>query len=534
MTTKGSALPEKASKSIVVKTKKERDKEKEARAKERWMEIFWAVCDIHWGRIICDAGSYMKSPTAQRHQAIAGLARETTWLLEAAPIRNHLSDISGYLNILSKLIPECKTDEHGRFILPLPPGYEEGEGFEGDIDCYRQWSEACQIPQQGHPWGLFSRRVVERIIGKGPVQADIGYDMLPVVNRLSQLRRNIGDVIHDDDGQIYRVGEETPPLRVMTIEIRYSNEAQTYHNKVYDCMINGFSKTELSETGDTVLDAEEAGLQDIKWHRSRRRLSLLAFSPLLDKFIRKLSSRKELGRDMKGLLSGADRGFSVLWAATSGKDSTKTIPATRAAQATYLAKDCPRLRYLVRIMDRMGAFDKPASESTQKGLPRFLVLCRWPLLAWLVEMFLVAMGIKYRRIHPGLFPQTRVNIVASFNSPESEATVLLTTYSCDSLGLNDHRAFSNLVLMEPDQHINGQFQAIDRIHRIGQTQPQRVWILFMEHTINRYIDYKNFEKILPQIAGEQHQDFAPKLEELRQSRSLDLDLGGTVTAADFA
>lgn len=95
-------------------------------------------------------------------------------------------------------------------------------------------------------------------------------------------------------------------------------------------------------------------------------------------------------------------------------------------------------------------------------------------------------------------------------------------------------AFSNLVLMEPDQHINGQFQAIDRIHRIGQTQPQRVWILFMEHTINRYIDYKNFEKILPQIAGEQHQDFAPKLEELRQSRSLDLDLGGTVTAADFA
>jgi hypothetical protein len=110
-TNKGIVLPEKASKSKVVKTKKEIDKEKEARAKERWMEIFWAVCDVHWGRIICDAGSYMKSPSAQRHQAIAGLARETTSLLEAAPIRNHLSDISGYLNILSKSIPECKKDE---------------------------------------------------------------------------------------------------------------------------------------------------------------------------------------------------------------------------------------------------------------------------------------------------------------------------------------------------------------------------------------------------------------------------------------
>ncbi|KAJ5911705.1 uncharacterized protein N7473_001008 [Penicillium subrubescens] len=118
----------------------------------------------------------------------------------------------------------------------------------------------------------------------------------------------MGDVIHDDNGQIYRVGEETPPLRVMTIELQYSNEDQTYHNKIYECMINGFSKSELSETGDTILDAEEAGLQDIKKHRSRRRLSLLAFSPSLDKFIRKLASKEELGRKMKGLLSGVDRG----------------------------------------------------------------------------------------------------------------------------------------------------------------------------------------------------------------------------------
>ncbi|GLI77524.1 hypothetical protein PoHVEF18_005814 [Penicillium ochrochloron] len=529
-TTRGSTLPEKANKSKVVKTKKELNKEKEARAKERWMKIFQAICDIHWGRIICDVGSYMKSPTAQRHQAIAGLAREATWLLEAAPIRNHISDISGYFNILSKFIPGCKKDEHGRFILPLPPGYEEGEGFESDIDCYQQWSEVCQMPPQGRPWGLLSRRVIESIICKGPIPADVGYDTLPIINRLSELRRSMGDVIYDDDGQIYRVGEKTPPLRVMTIELRYSNEAQTYHNKVYKCMIEG---PNMPETDDAILDAEEVGLQDIKRHRSRRRLSILGFSPLLDKFIRKLAGQEELGHYIKGLLSGADKGFSVFWAATSGEKSTKTIPSTRAAQATYLAKGCPRLRYLVRILDSMGVFDKPAPGSDPKSLPRFLVLCQWPLSVWLVEMFLVAMGIKYRRIHPGLLPQNRVDIVASFKSAESEARVLLTTYRCGSLGLNDHRAFSNLVLMEPDQHINGQFQAIDRIHRIGQQQPQRVWILFMEHTINRYIDYKNIEKILPQIAGEQHHNFAPKIEELRQSRPSDLGLRDAATGTEL-
>lgn len=44
----------------------------------------------------------------------------------------------------------------------------------------------------------------------------------------------------------------------------------------------------------------------------------------------------------------------------------------------------------------------------------------------------------------------------------------------------------------------------------------------MEHTINRYIDFKNVEEILPQIAGEQHERFAVKLEELRQSLLSDL------------
>jgi hypothetical protein len=110
----------------------------ELRAKARWMEIFLAVCDVYCSRIICDAGSYMKAPTARRHQAIIRLTQETTWLLKATPIRNRLSDISGYLNIFSKFIPEYKKDEHSHFLLPLPLGYKEGESFESDINCYQQ------------------------------------------------------------------------------------------------------------------------------------------------------------------------------------------------------------------------------------------------------------------------------------------------------------------------------------------------------------------------------------------------------------
>ncbi|KAJ5363984.1 SNF2-related protein [Penicillium cataractarum] len=133
------------------KTKAEREKEKKARAKQRWMEIYKLVSSIHWGRIICDTGSYLKSTFTQRHHAIAKLTRESTWLLDAAPIRNNLLDTLGYVSILSKSIPECKKFGNGRFILPLPPGLEEGERLENTIDYYRKWSEIDQIPPEARP-----------------------------------------------------------------------------------------------------------------------------------------------------------------------------------------------------------------------------------------------------------------------------------------------------------------------------------------------------------------------------------------------
>lgn len=142
------------------------------------------------------------------------------------------------------------------------------------------------------------------MIDKGPVRADIGYDILPINHHLSELRRSMGDVIHDDNGETYEIGGNAPALCMMTIELRHSTGAQTYHNQVYKCMINGPSEAEMLD--DTVLDSEEDDVQNTKRNRSHHRLSLLAFSPLLDKFIRKLGQTEDLGQDIKGLLSGED------------------------------------------------------------------------------------------------------------------------------------------------------------------------------------------------------------------------------------
>lgn len=57
---------------------------------------------------------------------------------------------------------------------------------------------------------------------------------------------------------------------------------------------------------------------------------------------------------------------------------------------------------------------------------------------------------------------------------------LVTTFNCGSIGLNLHDHCSRVVIMEPALNLNTLFQAIGRIHRLGQMEPQWVWI-FRSH-----------------------------------------------------
>jgi hypothetical protein len=45
--------------------------------------------------------------------------------------------------------------------------------------------------------------------------------------------------------------------------------------------------------------------------------------------------------------------------------------------------------------------------------------------------------------------------------------------------------------------VNGAFQAVGRVHRLGQRNPQRAYLLVMDHTCQRVQEYNNMMKHLP-------------------------------------
>ncbi|KAJ5589471.1 hypothetical protein N7537_012149 [Penicillium hordei] len=124
-------------------------------------------------------------------------------------------------------------------------------------------------------------------------------------------------------------------------------------------------------------------------------------------------------------------------------------------------------------------------------------------------MFLSTLPLDFVVIRAGMPTNLRSTAIARFNDPGSSTQALVTTYNCGATGLNMHSQCSRIILVESALNHNSLFQTIGRIHRRGQREEQRAWVLFMDHTIQRYMEFNNTTKVLPQIAA-QYRPFLEK------------------------
>ncbi|KAF4231039.1 hypothetical protein CNMCM6805_000357 [Aspergillus fumigatiaffinis] len=72
-----------------------------------------------------------------------------------------------------------------------------------------------------------------------------------------------------------------------------------------------------------------------------------------------------------------------------------------------------------------------------------------------------------------------------------------------------HAECSRVILLEPPLNLNTLFQAVARVHRLGQRSSQKVWSIFQEHTISRWLECNNTLKILPQFSAQLHDLLKP-------------------------
>ncbi|KAJ5162548.1 Helicase C-terminal [Penicillium capsulatum] len=438
--------------------------------------FFMGLLRVTFQRVVCDEGHRVKTISSRQHQSVAKLTRSATWFLTATPMWNKPLDFCGYLSLLWTEMVAAQPEATG------------DSDVSTDLKDYQMWSARADLPPADRPYHLLSPAGLISLSRKGHLTSRVGFDALPILLRLTCLCREPGHLMTGANGQTVVIGGDIPNLAITTVELRYTRTTQVAHDHIYHQIIEGLYG------GLAAGEAPRDDMVAIDW-ATYRQLCHLAVNPKLDLFLRRSASHV-LSADISAFGDcGDDHGFGLFFARTI-EDRATDLPTNRMAVARYLAHDCPRLRFLLHLLWTEGTL----AESGRR--PRFLVYCNWPFTRWMVEMFLAALGVDFQVIRAGMSLEARSTAISQFTNPDSTTTVLVTTFNCGALGLNMHGNCSRIVLLEGSQNYNSVFQTVGRIHRLGQSEAQKAWIVFQDHTIQRFSEHNCTKKILPQIAAQ--------------------------------
>ncbi|KAK9247692.1 SNF2 family N-terminal domain-containing protein [Lipomyces tetrasporus] len=114
-----------------------------------------------------------------------------------------------------------------------------------------------------------------------------------------------------------------------------------------------------------------------------------------------------------------------------------------------------------------------------------IVFSQFTTMLDIVEPFLSKQGINFVRYDGSMRPQNRVQSLEKLAN-DHNVTVLLCSLKCGALGLNLTCA-SQVVLVDPWWNPMVSEQAIDRVHRIGQTRDVDVYEITAENTVEERI-----------------------------------------------
>ncbi|KAJ5209980.1 Helicase C-terminal [Penicillium cf. griseofulvum] len=411
---------------------------------------------ITFARVICDEGHRVKTISSRQHQSVAHLQRHTTWFFTATPMWNKPFDFCRYLSLLwsNDFIPQPDSTD--------PEHLTDVSELDSALTEYTSWSAVSPLPDNDRPYHLLSPARLLALGRGGHLSTDVGFHVLPIILRLTCLAREPGHHMIGHNHESVTIGADIPPLAISTVELRYTRTAQRDHDKSYHTLARLLYGPVAEST--TASPSQGDHTTSINW-ATYRQLCHIAVHPKLDLFLRN-SSHSVLSADITSYGDwGDDRGFGIFFARTV-QDRSADLPTSRVAVARYLAHDCPRLRFLLHLLWTEGTL------ADNGNRPRFLVYCNWPCTRWLVEMFLAALGLDFVVIRAGRSLDARTAAIQRFTNPN-----------------------------EAVQNYNSVFQTVGRIHRLGQTQPQKAWLLFQDHTIQRLIEHNSTRKILPQIAA---------------------------------
>ncbi|KAM3310882.1 hypothetical protein ACQJBY_031512 [Aegilops geniculata] len=125
---------------------------------------------------------------------------------------------------------------------------------------------------------------------------------------------------------------------------------------------------------------------------------------------------------------------------------------------------------------------------------KVLIFSQWTKILDILDYYLSEKGLKVCRIDGNVKLEDRRNQIAAFNDLNSGMNVFILSTRAGGLGINLTSA-DTCILYDSDWNPQMDLQAMDRCHRIGQTQPVHVYRLATSNSVEGRIIKKAFGKL---------------------------------------
>ncbi|KAI9227603.1 MAG: SNF2 family N-terminal domain-containing protein [Piptocephalis tieghemiana] len=453
---------------------------------------------IMWKRVILDEAHLIRNPKSRQSQAAASLRAERRWALSGTPIVNHPTDLYGLL----------------RFLHYAP--FDQPEWF----------SRCFQRPlAKGNPMGYDNLKLLMRTLCIRRTKS-MRLEGKPLVNlppctvylhRIPFATEEEKRVYHLMEDQARKVAQRAMMSASFARALVLLGRMRQLCNHPSLC------------PQSTIREAEQAALG----HSPVAQVGEMENHDLLLQSLREaINHEEECCVCMEGLtrsgritrcshiycqgcinrvLTSTHEPICPMCRGTLSPSQVYSLPASESigldkrdpdSHPDGLSKAIPssKISALLILLDRTA---KPVKS---------IIFSQWTGMLDLLEPHLHAAGIPFDRIDGKVPRHRRDQAIQAFSLPsprllEGESTrpgsqapldhnssssssspprVLLISLSCGSLGLN-LTAASQVFLMDPWWNSSIQEQAIDRVYRLGQTRPVRVFQLIIADSVEERV-----------------------------------------------
>ncbi|KAK7544589.1 P-loop containing nucleoside triphosphate hydrolase protein [Phyllosticta citribraziliensis] len=303
--------------------------------------------------------------------------------------------------------------------------------------------------------GLLTTRAAEEVLSKIMAFVSISRSLATKVDRGPKF------------GGIWKAAKGVAPYDFHTLESIFGpNEKKTY-TSVCSNWVPNFDNAGRNE------ESARKGNSRGFWSKvAVRRLAIATFAPMLELAAiwgsGPETTRLAQEQRIEKAFNNKDHGLSWLLGVVIEDPAIEPGSITNAAMiARYLARRSPKLRALATIL----ATHVPRRE-------RVLVLAEHPATQWLIELFLMVVGLGVASIKQDTSHEDRAELLTEFsNGASTKFDVLVSTVRLLGTGLNAHRACHVLVLPDATCGSGYTVHAIGRVHRLGQEHRQHCYQL---------------------------------------------------------